>query len=163
MREHARLAENAGNLRERLQVIGPCPFGREEQKGDIHRLAVEGVEIHRAVESGEQPEEPIESGQLAVGNRHPITDAGRSEPLALEKGVEDGPLAERRQAPRRLRGEILQHLLLGAGAQGRHDRLGVEKFQNWHRTTVAPSPVREEAGLVAGASSTVPAAPLLDQ
>ena len=50
----AGLAQDPGDPRERLEVVGAGPLGREQQEDEIDRLAVEGLEVDRPLEPGEQ-------------------------------------------------------------------------------------------------------------
>ena len=41
------VAQHAGYARERLEVIGSRPFGRQQQEHQVYRLVVQRLEIHR--------------------------------------------------------------------------------------------------------------------
>ena len=72
----------------------PAPFGREQQEQDVDRLSVEGLEIDRPLEPGEETEQAVEFWQLAVGNRDALADAGRAQTLALQQRLEDRAVVE---------------------------------------------------------------------
>ena len=52
------IAQQPRDARQRFEMIGAGAFGREQQKNEIDRLVVERLEIDRAVEPREQPEQP---------------------------------------------------------------------------------------------------------
>ena len=52
--EDTRLAQEAGDLGQSLQVVGAGPLGSQEQEGDVDGLAVEGIEIHRLLQPGDE-------------------------------------------------------------------------------------------------------------
>ena len=94
--------------------------------------AVERLEIDRLVEPRREPEQVREPGELAVRDGDALADAGRAEALALQQRVEDGALVEAGEA-RRMRGELVQRLLLAGNAHRRNDRLGRQEFEQGHR------------------------------
>ena len=91
-RDRCGLAQKPRDARQRLQMIGACPFGREQQEDQVHRLAVERLKVDRAVEPGEQADQLLELRQLAVGNRDAVADPRAPELLALDQRLEDQPL-----------------------------------------------------------------------
>ena len=114
------VAQEASDACQRLQMIGAGAFGREQQKNQIDRLTVERLEIDRPVEPREQPEQPLQLGELAMRDGDTVADAGRAELLALHENLEDRALVLTGQL-RGLGGELLQGLLLAVNPQRRND------------------------------------------
>ncbi len=105
-------------------MIGPSSFRGEQQEENVNRLTVESFEIDRFVEPGDQTEDCVEAGQLAVGYRDAFTDPCGAKALALQKGLVDGALGQAGET-RRLEGELLKSLLFAVDAQGGQNGLGV--------------------------------------
>ena len=55
----------------------------QQQNDDVHRLAVDGVEVDAVAEAGEKREWRLEAWQPRVWQRHAVADAGRAKLLAL--------------------------------------------------------------------------------
>ena len=86
------------------------------------------------LEPGEDAEDAVAFGELAVRDGDAVADSGRAQPLALQQRVED---FARRQA-RDLRGALahfLQRLLLAVDAQRGKDRVGRKKVGQCHCRT----------------------------
>src|SRR5690606_30754218 len=113
----ARLAEQAGDAGERLEMVGAGALRREQQEDEIDRLVVEGLEIERLRQTREQAENARQAGQLAMRDGDAVADAGRAELLPLEQRLEDLALVETGH-PGRLLGERLDDLLLAADLEG---------------------------------------------
>src|SRR5262245_32434548 len=114
------IAQQASDPRQRLQMIGAGRFRRQQQEDEIDRLAVERFELHRTVEPGEQAEQMVELGQLAVRYGYAVADSGRAELLALQQNLEDRALA----LPGELGGagrQLLERLLLAVDLERRND------------------------------------------
>src|ERR1700722_9344367 len=92
-------------------MVGAGAFGRQQQKNQIDRLAVERIEIHRSREPREQAEQLVERRELAVRYRNAVAHPGGAELLPLQQNLEDGALALPAQFGR-LGGKLLQRLLL---------------------------------------------------
>src|SRR5215475_14050593 len=103
-------------------MVSACSLGREQQKHQVNRLAVERIEIDWAVEAREQAEKPGQLRQLAVGNGDAVADGGGAELFALHQALEQLALALAGERGRAL-GELLQQLFLVAHFECRSDRL----------------------------------------
>src|SRR5262245_1602393 len=103
-------------------MIGARRFWREQQEDEIDRLAVERLELDRAVQPREQAEQMLELGQLAMRYGDAIADAGRAQLLALHQGLEDRALALPRELGR-LGGKLLERLLLAVDLERRNHRV----------------------------------------
>src|SRR5215472_6982995 len=77
---------------QRLEVIGPRPFRREQQEDEVDRLAVHRLEIDRSFQPGKQTKQLLELRQLAMRDGHPVADGRRTELLALQQDLENGAL-----------------------------------------------------------------------
>ena len=90
--------------------------------------AVRGLEIDRPLEPGEDAENALALGELAVRNGDAVADAGRAEPLALQDRIED---LARRQArdQRRALAHLLQRLLLAVHSQSGQDGVRRKKLR----------------------------------
>ena len=105
-----RIAQQARDARQRLEVIGAGGFRRQQQKNQIHRLAVERLEIDRPLQPREQSEQAAEFRQLAMRDRHAIAHRGGTELLALQQNFQNRALALTRELGR-AGGEFLDRLL----------------------------------------------------
>ena len=70
-------------------MIGAGRLGRDQEKNQIDRRAIERVEVDRPLEPRENPEDRFDSRQLAVRNGDAVAYAGGAETLALQQRVED--------------------------------------------------------------------------
>ena len=86
---HRRIAQDAGDPRQRLQMIGAGALRREQHEDEVDRLVVERIEIDRAREPRKDADQPVERAQLAVRDGDALADAGRAQALALQQRVED--------------------------------------------------------------------------
>ncbi len=136
----AAVAQQPGNPRQRLEVIGTGGFRSQQQKDQIHRLLVDGLEIDRVLEACEQAVKAVQVGHLAVRNGDAVADAGGAQPLAFHKDVEDGPLVQPGDIGRPP-GEVLQGLFLAGGAQIRDNGLGTDELVDFHDRFLALTPV----------------------
>jgi hypothetical protein len=108
----ARVAQQARDAGERLEMLGAGRERRQQRKHQINRLIVDRLERHRPFQAGEDPVKPRQLGEPAMRDRDAGADPGRAEPLALGEGVIDPPVGDaghRRGASRHL----LQNLPLG--------------------------------------------------
>src|SRR5215469_16038644 len=124
-------------------MVGAGGFRREQQKHEIDRLTVERLELHRPFESRKQSEQLVELRQLAVRNGDAVTDAGRTELLALLKNLENRPLALAAELGG-LGGQLLQNLLLAVDLQRRNDGIRRDEIGEQH------GPFSEGSGSAAG-------------
>ena len=61
----------------------------EQHEQQVDRLAVDGREIDRPLQLGENPVDPVEPWQLAMRDRDPVSDSGRAEALAFVQNLID--------------------------------------------------------------------------
>jgi len=73
-------------------VIGPGPFGREQQEHQVDGLVVQRIEIHGRFQPCEHAGDMLDADDLAVRDGDAIADAGRAEPFPLQDGLEYLPL-----------------------------------------------------------------------
>jgi len=106
-----RIAQQTGDARQRLEMIGAGRFGREQKKNQIDRLTIERFKIDRPFEPREQSKQTSELRQLAVRNGDAVADAGRAELLALQKDFQNRTFALTRELGR-ARGEFLDRFFL---------------------------------------------------
>src|SRR5215471_13677872 len=112
-------------------MVGAGGFRREQQKNEIYRLTVERLELHGPFESRKQSEQLVELRQLAVRNGDAVTDAGRTELLALLKNLENRALALAAELGG-LGGQLLQNLLLADDLQRRNDGIRRNEIGEQH-------------------------------
>src|SRR5215468_4601300 len=114
-------------------MVGAGGFRREQQKHEIDRLTVERLELHGPFETRKQSEQLIELRQLAVRNGDAVTDAGRTELLALLQNLQDRPLALAAELGG-LGGQLLQNLLLAVYLERRKESIRRDEInkQNGH-------------------------------
>jgi len=65
-------------------------FRRQQEKEQVHRLAVNRVKGNTRPAAPERNDQILEIGNFSVGNRHAVTDARRSQLFPLLQHV-DGP------------------------------------------------------------------------
>src|SRR5208337_5509670 len=116
------LTKQAGNPGKRLEMIGARGFGRQEEHDNVDRFLVDGVEFNGLVEACEDTNGLTQIWKFAVRNCDAGPNAGRAQPLTLDKCVEDLKAAQRREFRRTL-GEHLKCLLLIGGFEGRNDAI----------------------------------------
>src|SRR5215470_12142741 len=112
-------------------MVGAGCFRREQQEDEIDRLAVECLKLDRAIQAGEQAEQMLELGQLAMRYGDSIADAGRSKLLALQQHLENGALALARQLGSARR-KLLQRLLLAVDLERRNHRVRRDEIAEQH-------------------------------
>ena len=78
-------------------MIGAGGFRRQQQKTKIDRLPVERVEIDRAFQSREQPEQAAELRQFAVRNSDTVTHPRRTKLFPLQQDFKNCLFALPRQ------------------------------------------------------------------
>ena len=109
-------------------MVGARRFRGDQHEDEIDRQAVRGLEIDRALEPGEDAENMLAFGELAVRDGDAVADPGRAEPLALQDRIED---LARRQAgdERRALAHFLQRLLLAVHPQGGQDGVRLDELR----------------------------------
>src|SRR5580700_11829709 len=114
-------------------MIGAGAFGREQEKDQVDRLAVERLEIDRSVEPREQSEQAAEVRHLAVGNGDAVADGRGAELFALHQDLENGllVLAAEQGGARR---ELVQRLLLIVDLERGQDRVRCNEIGERHES-----------------------------
>ena len=112
-------------------MVGAGGFRREQQKHEIDRLTVERLELHGSLESRKQSEQLTELRQLAVRNGDAVTDAGRTQLLALLQNLQDRSLALTAEFGG-LGGQLLQDLLLAVDLERRNDGVRRDEIGEKH-------------------------------
>ncbi len=112
-------------------MVGAGGFRREQQKHEIDRLTVERLELHGSLESRKQSEQLTELRQLAVRNGDAVTDAGRTQLLALLQNLQDRSLALTAELGG-LGGQLLQDLLLAVDLERRNDGVRRDEIGEKH-------------------------------
>jgi hypothetical protein len=128
-----RLAQQPRDAGQRFEVIGAGAFGRQQEKDQIDRLAVERLEIDRPIEPREQSEQPAEIRHLAVGNGDAVADSRGAELFALHQDLENGLLALAGEH-RGTRRELVQRLLLIVDLEGGQDRVRCDEIGERHES-----------------------------
>src|SRR5919109_3669612 len=98
-------------------------LGSQQQKNQIHRLPIEGIEVDRFVEAREQANDALERSELDVRDGNAAAEPCRAQSFALQQRVKDFARGQSRQ----LRGtvaQLLKRLLLALGLEGRNDAFG---------------------------------------
>ena len=98
-----RIPQQAGDPRQRFQMVRACRFRREQQKYQIYGLSIQRFEIDGTIETREQPEQAAELRQFPMWNRDAVADTRRSQLLALQQNFQDRAFiltGERRRAGR---------------------------------------------------------------
>ena len=75
-------------------------LGCQQQEHEVDGFVVDGLEIDRILEPGEQAEDAFQLRQLGMWNGDALPDAGRAQALALEQGVEYRALIDAKQIGR---------------------------------------------------------------
>ena len=75
-------------------MVSTCGFGRQQQKNQIDGLIVDRLEVDGLCEPRKQAVQPIEIGELAMGDSDADANAGGAQALAFYQRVKDGPLVE---------------------------------------------------------------------
>src|SRR5262245_17988846 len=112
-------------------MVGAGGFRREPQKHEIDRLTVECLELDGPFESRKQSEQLVELRQLAVRNGDTVTDAGRTELLALLQNLENRSVALAAELGG-LGGQLLQNLLLAVDLERRNDGVRRDEIGEQH-------------------------------
>ena len=87
------IAKQARDTGQRLEMVGAGTLRGEQQENQIDRLAVERLEIDRALQPREQAEHVGELGELAVRDGDAVADSGGTELFTLQQDFEDGAIA----------------------------------------------------------------------
>jgi len=91
-----------------------------QHEDEVHRLAIDAVEINRCGETREEAVDAVDVGETAVRNGNALAETGRAQLLAAVQRFEDNTLVGSNKSGNRL-GEFLQHLLLVLGLhRGKH-------------------------------------------
>ena len=97
-------------------MVGPGILGSQQQEHQIDRRLVDGIEIHRLVETREHAVEAVQFGQLAMRDRDAAADAGGAKALTLQQDIENRPLVQAGRLRRAFR-QLLQALFLAGRMQ----------------------------------------------
>src|SRR5918995_2642818 len=132
------IAQQAGDAGERLEAVGVGRVRSEQQENQVARLIIEGLEVDRLIEPGEQADQALELGHPGVRDGNAVTDPGGAETLALHQRLEQALRVEFDRG-RGVRCQLLQHLTLAvAGAEIEDDAVWAEDVGNLdHTVTVA--------------------------
>src|SRR5499433_1449222 len=133
-------------------MVGAGGFRREQQKHEINRLTVERLELHGPFEARKQSEQLVELRQLAVRNGDAVTDAGRTELLALLQNLENRSLALAAELGG-LGGQLLQRLLLAVDLERRND--GVRRDEIGEKHGPFPKGLEAQQGLASQRRRTI--------
>src|SRR5215831_903775 len=136
-------------------MVGAGGFRRKQQKNEIDRLTVERLELHGLFESRKQSKQLVELRQLAVRNGDAVTDAGRTELLALLQNLENRPLALAAELGG-LGGQLLQNLLLAVDLQRRNDGIRRNEIGEQHGPFSGDSGGSSKAGIAKAADHKYP-------
>ena len=79
---------------QRLEMVGSRALRRYQQKNDIDRPLVDGVEIDWRRDSREQPVRSSEARHAAVRDGDAAADARRSQTLTLDQEFEQAPFVD---------------------------------------------------------------------
>src|SRR5687768_17120414 len=112
-------------------MIGPCSLRGQKQKQNIDGLTVESIEIDRLFQAGDEAEDPIQPGKLAMRDGDAVADPGRAEALALQQRLENLVRAAPDEPPGQ-RAEFVQRLLLAVDLQGWRNGIGAEEGSQGH-------------------------------
>src|SRR5262245_26098918 len=121
------LAQQPRDAGERLQMISGRALRGEPQKHDIHRSAVDRVEIDRVGKPRADAGDALQPGKLAVRDGNALAEPGRAEPLALQQRVEYVALLQAGE-PRRARRQLLQELLLVLDLERSNHRFAADEI-----------------------------------
>ncbi len=125
------VAQQARHAGQRHEVIDACGLGRQQNADQVDRLFVDGVEVDGRLEPGKERVEPVQVGQLAVGDRDTVADPGRAQSLALDQDLEYRPLRLRGHFGGAL-GQFPQRLLLAGHAQVGDDAARANQIGHFH-------------------------------
>ncbi len=127
------LAKEPRDAGQRFEVIGAGAFGRQQEKDQIDRLAVERLEIDRPVEPREQSEQAGQVRHLAVGNGDAVADGRGAELFALHQDLENGllTLAGEHGGARR---KLMQRLFLVVDLERGQDRVRCNEIVERHES-----------------------------
>ena len=87
--DHFRLAQNAGNARQRLQVIRACTLRCQQQEYQVNRFVIQRFEIHRGFQPREHAGDAGQGLELAVRYGNAVADTGGTQFLALHDRIEN--------------------------------------------------------------------------
>ena len=132
-----------------MLVLGAGILGREEREDQVHRLVVDGFELHRVLESHEDAVHPLQALEPRVRSGHAVADPGRAGHFALDERVEDLAGVPVQAACRDL-GDHRQHLALAGGADPHRDRRTIEKITDIHLIPEPPKAQGAPGGGEAG-------------
>jgi hypothetical protein len=82
-------AQQARHAGQRLEMIGASAGRRQQHDDKIDRLVIDRIELDRLVQPGEQGNDLIKAGDLAMGNGDAIAQAGRPQLFTAGDRSED--------------------------------------------------------------------------
>src|SRR5512141_3281205 len=91
--------EEPRDARERLEMHPRGVLRCEDQEKEPGRLPVEGGELHPRPTAPEDGDQPVDPGDLPVGNRHPFADSRAPQPLAVHQDRREAVGGKGREAP----------------------------------------------------------------
>ncbi len=124
--EGSRLAHEARDARQGLEMVATRVVGCEKQKDEIDWLTILALEINGLRHFREQRDNPGQSFEFDVRDGDAATEAGRAQALPLQQRVIDQVGIETREV-RCACGELLQSCLFVRGLERRNDPPGASK------------------------------------
>ena len=121
-------------------MVGARRLGSEQSEHQIHRLIVDRIELDRLGQPGKYPMNAIDAGEFAVRNGDAVAEAGGTELLPPEQGLEHHPGLELGEAGGKDRKLLQQLLLVGCLEIGDH-AFHTKDFVQLHGI-IPPGPVR---------------------
>src|SRR5262245_29486243 len=144
-----RLLERRHHLLERLEVDIVLRRRRDDQEDQVHRLAVDGVEVEWNGGASECADDVLHPVELRMGHADAAADARGADLLALHDGIDDigddEPLALI-SLPRRL-DEFLDDALLVGGLEGGNDRFLMDELGELHGVLAVTTRILDELAL----------------
>ena len=83
------VAEEPGEGGKGLEVLLELTLRSKEENTEAHRLIIEGLEIHRGFEVGDDGDRRLNAGNAGMRNGQAETDAGAVAGLAIFNGFDD--------------------------------------------------------------------------
>ena len=131
-------------------------LGRDQQKEELGRAAVQRFEVHALRAAAEHAEDSGDAPELAMRDGDAVADRGRSQPFAF---VEDPEQLSKDISCMRLAQALRQfgqNLGFGAAAKLRNDHLRTQDFRDLHsRQFRPPERNRQATAIRAGSPSGV--------
>src|SRR5690606_29231598 len=126
-----RLAQQARDACECLEVISARMFGREQQEDQVHRLVVQRFELDGFIQASEQAHDLLQAFEFYVWDSDSSAEAGRAKAFPLQEGVEEIPCLKRCELGSAL-AQLLKRLLLALRLQGRNDAIRRQQVPKIH-------------------------------